>query len=376
MRLYLCMCVFAFPLGVFAQNVSEQTKRRQEIEREIAVIDRQIASNQAAQKNTLQVLALLQQKIDARKNLLADMDVQMSQLEISIRKKQDEIAALQEEYDDMEEAYIRLLYKAYVHRNRQVWVAYIFGSQNFRQAYRRWRYFKSYAESINRQAFQIKQVRLKVEEEIKESIGLQAEAEALHGVRQQELVSLTTEERESRQLITNMSQQESQLRKQLQQKQNEVTQLNKEIERILSQAEKERQTATVREQEIDRTLAADFEQNRGKLPWPLRQGGVVDEPYGQRDHPVLKGIKSPFNRGIGIAGAQNDEVLAVFQGVVKQVVVIPGYNQCVLVQHGSYYTFYCKLGFVQVKSGDRVNVGTVLGTLAERSFHFELAKGG
>ena len=375
MRIPLCLFMLTLPLVVFAQNLDEQTKRRQEIEKEIAAIDRQIASARADQENELQLLTLIRQKIVSRKDLLAGMDVQMGQLIASIGKKQDEMTALQDEYEAIETSYAHLLYKAYVHRNRQVWVAYILGSQDFRQAYRRWRYFKNYFESMNRQASQIKQVRIRVEVEMSELLKLRGEAEALLKERQRELTALNAEERESSQMIANMSKQEGRLRAQLQQKQNEMARLNREIARILEEAEKQRQTATIREQEIERTLVADFEQNRGKLPWPLKQGGVVDEPYGQHDHPVLTGIKPPFNRGVGISGAQNEEVLAVFQGEVKQVAVILGYNQCVMVQHGSYYTVYCRLGSVQVKIGDSVNVGTVLGRLAERSLHFELWKG-
>jgi len=378
MRICLYLCVLILPLGVFAQNLDEQTRRRQAIEREIAVIDRQIASTQVEQRNRLRVLTLLQQKINSRKDLLANIDVQMNQLGTSVRRKRDEIAKLQDEYRAIEDAYVQLLYKAYVHRDRQVWLAYIFGSQDFTQAYRRWRYFKSYSESINRQAIRIKQVRLRVDEEMKELLSLQAETEALRGERQKELASLNTEERQSRQMVSDMSRQESALRAQLQQKQNEVNRINREIERMLAEAERQRQTATPREQEIDRTLAADFEQNRGRLPWPLNQR-VITEPYGQHNHPVLRGIKLPFNHGMGIAGNPNDEVFAVFQGVVKQVFLNPSYNLCVMVQHGSYYTVYCGLGTVRVKVGDQVSVGTVLGVLAEidgnYSLHFQLYKG-
>ena len=79
-----------------------------------------------------------------------------------------------------------------------------------------------------------------------------------------------------------------------------------------------------------------------------------------------------------MAVARNTPVRAVFDGVVSQIVVIPGYNQCVLVQHGSYFTFYCKLKSVSVKAGDKIKTGTLLGTVdtisGEDQFHFQLWK--
>jgi len=362
---------------VAAQDVSEQTRRRQEIEREIAAIDRQIIAAQVEQKDKLRSLTLLQQKINSRKRLLSDIEAQINQLSASIRERQDEIARLQEEYGKLEASYVALLYQAYKHRNRQVWVAYILASKDLRQAYRRWRYFQSYSESINRQAAQMKQVRARLDEEMGVLLKLRGEAALLREERQKELRELNGEERTSQQMIARLAREERSLRAGLVEKQREVERINREIERILAEAERRRRTATTQEREIDVALAADFEQNRGKLPWPIR-GGVIDAPYGQHNHPVLRNIKLPFNNGIGIAGARNDEVLAVFQGEVTWIGMILGYNQCVMVQHGSYYTFYCKLGAVQVKTGDKVEVGTVLGTLAEingaYSLHFELWK--
>ena len=64
-----------------------------------------------------------------------------------------------------------------------------------------------------------------------------------------------------------------------------------------------------------------------------------------------------------IALAKGAKVRAVFDGVVRQIVVMPGYNKCILVQHGNYFTFYCKLGSTSVKAGDKVKTGDLLGTV-------------
>jgi septal ring factor EnvC (AmiA/AmiB activator) len=65
---------------------------------------------------------------------------------------------------------------------------------------------------------------------------------------------------------------------------------------------------------------------------------------------------------------------------VKQILVMPGYNQCVLVQHGEYFTFYCKLKKVDVKSGQTVKTGAPIGTIDDSEegnaiLHFQLWKG-
>ena len=103
------------------------------------------------------------------------------------------------------------------------------------------------------------------------------------------------------------------------------------------------------------------------------------ESFGQHYHPVNKSVKLPFNNGVNIATANAAQVKAVFDGEVRQVIVMPGYNQCVLIQHGEYFTFYCKLGSVSVKAGDKVKTGQTIGkvdTIAgETELHFQLWKG-
>ena len=135
--------------------------------------------------------------------------------------------------------------------------------------------------------------------------------------------------------------------------------------------------STAKRKPIDYTLAKKFEANKGKLPWPA-DGPVVDH-FGQRFHPVYTNLKLPFNNGVTIALAAGTEIKAVFDGDVKQIVVMPGYNKCVLVQHGNYFSFYCKLGTVSVKAGDKVKTGQVVGTVdtigGETQLHFQIWSG-
>ena len=148
--------------------------------------------------------------------------------------------------------------------------------------------------------------------------------------------------------------------------------LNKEIERILKQ-----EVSSQKAETIDYTLAGRFEDNKGKLPWPVQ--GVITGKFGNHSHPVYKNIQLPTNNGVDITAARNAAIKCVFDGTVKQVLVMPGYSQCVLVQHGTYYTFYCRLGRVSVKAGQKVNAGDTLGTLDVTDnasvLHFQIWKG-
>ena len=129
--------------------------------------------------------------------------------------------------------------------------------------------------------------------------------------------------------------------------------------------------------QIDYKLASEFSRNKGRLPWPA--AGPVVEGFGQRYHPVFTRLKMPFNNGIDVALSPGTAVSAVFDGVVKQIVVMPGYNICVLVQHGNYFSFYCKLQTADVKAGDKVKTGQRIGTVdtinGETRLHFQIWQG-
>ena len=365
-------------VGVQAQSVQAQNQRREQIEKEIALIDKQLSSNKAQQQNSLRALSLLQQKIDSRKELLSEVEMQISRFNKAIQEKRQEIERLREEYERLEKSYLDLIYKAYTHRDKRVWLAYVLAGENFQQAYRRWRYFKSYSEYMQHQAVQMKQVGALLTTETTALEQQQQEALALQTNRQKELSTLNGEEREARQTIQTMTRQERTLKNQQQAKQKELEKINKEVARLLAEEERKRKAAGATVQAQDLKLASEFEQNRGHLPWPLRQG-LITEKYGEQTHPVFKNIKLPFNNGVGILAPAADEVYVVFDGTVKQVLFMPGYNQCVLVQHGLYYTFYCKLSGVQVRVGDSVKTGAALGRIAEidgaHILHFEVWRG-
>jgi murein DD-endopeptidase MepM/ murein hydrolase activator NlpD len=108
---------------------------------------------------------------------------------------------------------------------------------------------------------------------------------------------------------------------------------------------------------------------------PPRFRAIVDR-FGEKYHPVYKNVKLPSNNGVDIALPHGAKVCSVFKGVVRQIVVMPGYNKCVLVQHGNHFTFYCKLGNVFVKAGDKVDLGEQLGTVdtinGQTLLHFQV----
>ena len=207
---------------------------------------------------------------------------------------------------------------------------------------------------------------------------LKKEAQAVKAERVKELEKLSKEEAQSAKVVKNLQKNKKVYQKQLAEKKKQVVALNKEIEKIVAAAMKSQSSSSGgKKTQVDYKLAEDFVKNKGKLPWPA-EGPVVGR-FGKQFHPVYKNLELPPNNGIDIAVSKGTEVQAVFKGVVSQVFVMPGYNQCVLVSHGNYFTFYCKLKTVKVKAGEKVDTGEIIGKTdtinGESQLHFEVWKG-
>ena len=383
-RRYVLLLLFlCFVLPASAQDTSAQKSRRDRLEHEISIIDGQLRDNATRNSNALNTLALVQQKIELRRGLIREGEEEIARLDGEIRRKQMRIDSLQVRLDTMTFYYNKLVKGAYKNRDARVWYMYILASENLAQGLRRYSFLKNLSKEMNSQGVKIKEAKAVLEGEREQLAGLRSEAAALQKERLAEMERLRREESTAQQTIQVLRKEKSRYQSQLNSKRREVEALNKEIARIIAEAMKpaattkknSRTTASARKAEpIDYTLGKEFSSNKGKLPWPAE--GPVVEKFGAQYHPVYTQLKLPDNEGISIALSNGTQVKAVFDGVVKSVIVQPGYNKCVLVQHGDYFTFYCKLGTVSVKAGDKVSTGQVLGAVepigGSTQLHFQL----
>lgn len=377
------IAALAWHIPAYSQNTRTQEARRARLQKEIAILDEQIRANSAKSANAMSSLTLISGKVDSRKRLIEESDREISEYSDSIARKEKEISVIKARLDTLSAHYARLVRGAYINRSPKVWYMYILASDNIGQAFRRYGYLRDLSRQMNVQASKIIDIREELEKESAKLTAMKRGAEAVRAQRVSEMNKLKAEEDEARSLVSQLKKNKRKYQSDLSRKQREVEALNREIERIIRSATEgtgksgKGSSQTVTRKPIDYTLAKKFEANKGKLPWPA-DGPVVDH-FGQRFHPVYTNLKLPFNNGVTIALPAGTEIKAVFDGVVKQIVVMPGYNKCILVQHGNYFSFYCKLGTVSVKAGDKVKTGQVVGTVdtigGETQLHFQIWSG-
>ena len=366
--------------GVYAQNTKAQEEKKAKLEREIAIIDKQLAENATRSNAMLSNLTLIRKKVANRKAMVAESDRQIKKISDDIYLKQRQINRLQARVDTLTVHYSRLIVSAYKNRDSRIWYMYMLASDNLGQAFRRYSYFKNLSSQMNDEARKIKAAQEELLREREELSKMKKEAQAVKNERVKELDKLRAEEKEADKVVKNLQKNKKIYQQQLASKKKQVNALNKEIQRILAEAVKQQQpsssskSSSKKSAPVDYKLAEEFSKNKGKLPWPA-DGPVVGR-FGKQFHPVFKNLELLPNNGVDIATSKGADIKAVFKGVVKQVFVMPGYNQCVLISHGNYFTFYCKLKTVNVKAGDKVTTGEAIGKVdtinGDTQLHFEV----
>ena len=373
----ILMAMLLLPLHSLAQDTRVQESRKAALEREIALIDKQLKENSKKSYNALNSLTLVRKKVADRKELLAESDRELTRINAAVKSKKAEIDRIQNRLDTLSAYYSKLISSAYRNRDSRVWYMYILASDNVGQAFRRIGYMRNLSSNLNRQGDKIKAAREELQKETDSLMVMKSQAQSVRNRRAADLASLQSEEKEAAALVSNLQRNKTRYQQQLAAKKKQVDALNREIERIIASAVNGGKSGSKTSKPVDLKLDAEFAKNMGKLPWPAT-GPVVDH-FGQHYHPVFTKVKLPFNNGINIALAKDTEIKSVFNGIVKQIVVMPGYGKCVLVQHGNYFSFYCRLGNVSVKAGDKVSTGDVIGRIDTiddmTQLHFQIWQG-
>ncbi|MBQ6954139.1 MAG: peptidoglycan DD-metalloendopeptidase family protein [Bacteroidales bacterium] len=385
--LTLCVCLPA--LGQ-KSNMKQLESQRAQLEKDIAVLNRQLAQNAKNSSAAMNNLSLVRSKISAREKLIAGCDQTLRLLTDSIRVVQAEINRLQARHDTLSLYYGRLIRGAYKNRDSRIWYMYMLSSENVGQAFRRFGYLRGLSAEMSDQALKIRETSASLEVEKERLTELKDEADQMRRKVVQERTSLKSEESEQNQLVAQLNKDRKKYQQQLQEKNRQKEALNRKIaELIRKEQEAAAKKAASKDKgktktggkttstEIDTKLSNEFASNKGRLPWPVE--GAIVERFGKHKHPVYQNVDLPQNNGVTLAVKRGSQAKAVFNGKVTQIVVLPGYNQCVLVNHGEYFTLYSKLKSVSVKAGDTVTTGQVVGTVdtigGEDQFHFELWKG-
>ena len=390
MRKFLCILalalVCALPAAGQKTSMKKLESQRAQLEKDIALLNRKLEQNSKNKSAALSSLSLLRSKTQAREKLITGCDQTLAVLDDSIAVVQKEMNRLQQRHDTLSYYYSRLIRGAYKNRDSRLWYMYILSSESIGQGLKRAGYLRGMSAQLSTQALRIRETAARLAVEKERLDGLRKEEAAMRKKVVGERSRLRGEEADANKLVNQLSKDRKKFQRELQEKNRQKEALNRKIADLIRQeSQKASKGASGKKSSggkttstaVDTKLSNEFAANKGRLPWPVE--GAIVEHFGKHHHPVYTNVELPQNNGVTLAVRPGAQAKAVFNGKVTQIVVLPGYNQCVLVNHGAYFTLYSKLRSVSVKVGENVTTGQVVGTVdtigGEDLFHFELWKG-
>lgn len=358
------LLLFWIGLGTgFAQQSSKQQKQleaqRLQLKNEIKQINSLLFSNTKTRKNALSEVEDLQVKLNVRSELIKVTNQQANLLTRRIGLNERTIADQRKELESLKAEYAKMIQKSYASKSLQNRLMFLFSSENFLQAYKRIQYLKQYARYRRKQGIAIAE-KTTLLQELNKTL-TQEKATKLALVEENRAVQeeLEKERKQQQNLIKTLKRKERSLAAQIAKKQKQRKAIDREINRLIreaiaasNKAAGKKGNKTFQLTPEAKLIAANFQANKGRLPWPLKKG-VVIQGFGRQQHPVVKTTTIQSN-GVVLATEASAQVRAVFEGEVMSVIVIKGSNPSVLIRHGNFITLYTNLAKLYVKKGEKV----------------------
>ena len=353
-----------------AQQTSKKQKeleaQRLRLKKEIKQINSILFNNIKTRKSALTQVEDLQVKLNVRLELIKVTNEQANLLTTRISINERNISTNRLELRNLKDEYANLIQKSYESKSLQNRLMFLFSSESFLQAYKRVQYLKQYASYRRKQGKAIAN-KTKLLQELNQTLNNE-KAEKILLIEENRLVQqqIETDAQDQKSLIKTLERKQTSLASQISKKEKQQKAIDREINRLIREAiaasnealgKKRKKTFQLTPEA--KLIADNFKANKGRLPWPLEKGVVV-QSFGRQRHPVVKTTTIQSN-GVILATEPLAQVRAVFEGEVMSVIVIKGSNPSVLIRHGNFITLYTNLAKLYVTKGEKVNAKQAIG---------------
>jgi len=364
--------IFLFMLSVIQLNAQDYQARQKKLEaqkislkKEISQINSLIAESKKRSKNLADDIEDLQLKISVRDKLININNSQLNNLTNIINNQNDRIDDLEVNLKNLKNEYEKIIYNSYKKRSTQMKLMFLFASENINQAFKRFQYFKQYSKYRKKQADRIVQVQQEIEDNVDSLLISKIQKEKLIEENRDVKQSLTIEKQQQDNLFKGLLKNQKDYAAQIDKKEKQTKLIDNEIQKLIrlaiAESNKNNNSTNFALTPEGRLISTNFQANRGRLPWPVKEGVIVRR-FGTQPHPVVRTTTINSN-GISIATSPNSIAYSVFDGEVLSVYGFSGGNPGVLIRHGKYISNYQNLSSIFVKKGDKINANDEIGVV-------------
>lgn len=424
-RISISLCLLLFfsgiPSSLFAQTKAQLSQKellnkKNKLNDDIKQLNNQLSQTKANKKSQINTIVVINTKIKVREELISTINNELAHINSNIKKNVAEVNSLKASLDKLKSEYAKMIYFAQRNQDSYNKIMFLFSAGDFNQAYMRIKYFQQYAAFRKKQANEIIATQQILSGKLKELEAQRHEKNALLGNEKEEKIQLDSEKQQQEIVLSELQQQEKELKEELEKKKKDAENLQIAIkklieaeikrkaeesariaaekaakaEKIAAAKAKTKNAKTKTETKVVDTkptapelteeaeaLGADFASSRGKLPWPVAKG-VICQPYGEYEHPAIKGFMMN-NNGVDICANKGTQARAIFAGEVTSIAISPTGGKLVIIRHGEYLSVYSNLAEVFVKQGEKVSIKQAIGTILDEdgktSMNFQIWKG-
>ncbi|MBQ8864110.1 MAG: peptidoglycan DD-metalloendopeptidase family protein [Rikenellaceae bacterium] len=364
--------------SVLGQSVESLRKDIERDRQELSRIEGLLQKNTASKKSSERELKLIRNTISGRRKVIRKLDNQINALVVSVERKQQQLSQGQKRLESLRREYAGYIYEGYKSSLRGDALTFLLSARDFNDANRRLGYMRRAAEARRQTAAEIDSISTVLAVQIEELGARKQELSDTRSSRQKELKTLRSDESTQQKKVAQLTSTEKNLKSKANAARKKIEQAQRKINSLIADETKKKSGRTQAQIDADVILSGQFGQNKGKMPYPVR-GGVIIDHFGRQNHHLYSNMVIN-NGGINIAGQAGDPVKCVFDGEVRTILSLAnlGQNTAVLVRHGDYFTVYQNIVNVSVKVGDKVTINQTIGTLPtvgtedDHYLHFEI----
>lgn len=364
-------CFLIISVGT-AQSISSRQRalegQKKRLQQEIKQINTLLFDNNRKEKTVVSEVEDLDLKISVRSQIVKVNNQQANLLTRQISVNQRDITKLRSELKTLKKDYADMITKSYKSKSSLNRLMFLFSSKDFLQAYKRIQYMKQYANFRKKQGEEIAEKTQTLQSLNNTLLEQKTQKDILVAENKKAQQILLDERKFQQRLIRSLKSKSRSLSTDIKQKQRKAVAIDREIERLIREAivasnkaaGKTSKDAFALTPEA-KLLAKNFVANKGKLPWPVEKG-IVIQRFGTQPHPVVKTTMIKSN-GVTIATSVKSQARSVFDGEVMTVLSFKGNNPTVLIKHGNFITTYKNIAKVYVKKGDKVRAKEPIGVI-------------
>ena len=350
-----------------AQNYEARQKKLEaqkiSLTKEISQINSLILDSRKKSKNLANELEDIQLKISVRDKLININNSQLNNLTNIIYNQTEKLSDLEKDLIKLKEEYEKIIYSSYKKKSTQMKLMFLFASENINQAFKRFQYFKQYSKYRKKQADKIVLIQTQISQTIDSLQIRKNNKQNIIDENRKVKETLTKEKQLQNTLFKNLLKNQKNYALEITEKEKQTRLIDNEIQKLIrlaiAESNKNNNSTNFALTPEGRLISTNFQANKGRLPWPLKQGVVVRR-FGTQPHPVVRTTTINSN-GISLATSPNSVAYSVFDGEVLSVYGFSGGNPGVLIRHGKYISNYQNLSSIFVKKGDKINANDEIG---------------